>query len=281
MSSFVLIIGSLGPVAALEFCFPRRRRDYPALRRRLGNVGFWLVNLALVAVLLQSPTAVRHQLAAPLAAGLPSWPISDAGLGFATGFLLLDFLRYAVHRCEHAVPLFWRFHALHHSDPDVDVTTSVRHHPIEYVLASVAYWLAVIVLDIPAVVVISHGLAVFATAAVQHGNVRLPERVERWLQPVLVTIDMHRIHHSVVFDEANSNYGAVLSVWDRFFGTYTRLSGAQHDRIVFGVRELPRSECLKPSAMFLTPWRLSRAAVSDRALNRRPPRELGSPKSRG
>jgi sterol desaturase/sphingolipid hydroxylase (fatty acid hydroxylase superfamily) len=122
---------------------------------------------------------------------------------------------------------------------------------------------------------------VFATAAVQHGNVRLPERVERWLQPVLVTIDMHRIHHSVVFDEANSNYGAVLSVWDRFFGTYTRLSGAQHDRIVFGVRELPRSECLKPSAMFLTPWRLSRAAVSDRALNRRPPRELGSPKSRG
>jgi sterol desaturase/sphingolipid hydroxylase (fatty acid hydroxylase superfamily) len=165
-----------------------------------------------------------------------------------------------VHRCEHAVPLFWRFHALHHTDPDVDVTTSVRHHPIEYVFASAVYWLAVLLLDVPIVVVVSHGLAVFGTAAIQHGNIRLPERVERWLQPVLVTADMHRVHHSVVFDQANSNYGAVFSVWDRFFGTYTSLSRAQHDRIVFGVRELPRPESLKPSQMFLTPWLLSRAS---------------------
>ena len=192
---------------------------------------------------------------------LPSWPIADAALSFVAGFLLLDFLRYAVHRCEHAVPLFWRFHALHHSDPDVDVTTSVRHHPVEYVLASGVYWLAVIVLDVPVVVVVVHGLAVFGAAAVQHGNIRLPEPLERWLRPVLVTTDMHRIHHSVVFDKANSNYGAVLSIWDRFFGTYSRLTRAQHERIVFGVRELPRRDCLRPSAMLLTPWRLSRAAA--------------------
>ena len=94
----------------------------------------------------------------------------------------------------------------------------------------------------------------------QHGNIRLAERLERWLQPVLVTVDMHRIHHAVVFEQANSNYGAVLSVWDRLFGTYTRLSRAQHNKMVFGVRELPRRDCLKPSAMFLTPWRIARAA---------------------
>jgi sterol desaturase/sphingolipid hydroxylase (fatty acid hydroxylase superfamily) len=139
----------------------------------------------------------------------------------------------------------------------------VRHHPLEYLLASAVYWLAVILLDIPTVVVLSHGLAVFGMASVQHGNIRLPERLERWLQPMLVTIDMHRIHHSVVFEQANSNYGAVLSVWDRLFGTYTSISRAQHERIVFGVRELPRHYCLKPSAMFLTPWRISRAAVTD------------------
>src|SRR5690348_12483548 len=153
----------------------------------------------------------------------------------------------------HSVPLLWRFHALHHSDPDVDVTTSVRHHPIEYALGSAVYWLAVIVLDVPALVVLSHGLAVFGMASVQHGNIRLPERLERWLQPVLVTTDMQRIHHSVVFDQANSNNGAVLSVWDRLFGTYTSITRAQHDRIVFGVRELPRRDCLRPSAMLLTP----------------------------
>jgi len=84
--------------------------------------------------------------------------------------------------------------------------------------------------------------------------------LERSLQPVLVTVDMHRIHHSVVFEQANSNYGAVFSVWDRLFGTYTSLNRAQHDRIVFGVRELPSRDCLKASAMLLTPWRVARPA---------------------
>jgi sterol desaturase/sphingolipid hydroxylase (fatty acid hydroxylase superfamily) len=185
-------------------------------------------------------------------------PREEARLNFAV-ILLLDLLRYLVHRCEHAVPLFWRFHALHHSDPDVDVTTAVRHHPIEYVLASAVYWLAVLVLDVPAIVALTHGLAVFGTAAVQHGNIRLPSGLERWLQPALITTDLHRIHHSVSFDQANSNYGAVLSVWDRLFGTYTRISRSEHERIVFGVRELPRRDALKPSAMFLTPWLISRA----------------------
>jgi sterol desaturase/sphingolipid hydroxylase (fatty acid hydroxylase superfamily) len=216
----------------------------------------------LVGFFLEPAGLARLRFEAVLGSRLPSWPIADAVLSFAAGFLLLDLLRYAVHRCEHAVPLFWRFHALHHSDPDVDVTTSVRHHPIEYLLGSAVYWLAVIVLDVPAVIVLVHGLAMFGTAAVQHGNIRLPERLERWLQPALVTTDLHRIHHSIVFDEANSNYGAVLSIWDRFFGTYSRLTRAQHERIVFGVRELPRRECLKPSAMFLTPWRLPRARAA-------------------
>jgi sterol desaturase/sphingolipid hydroxylase (fatty acid hydroxylase superfamily) len=168
--------------------------------------------------------------------------------------LLLDLLRYLVHRCDHAVPLFWRFHALH-------VTTSGRHHPIEYALASAVYWLAVLVLDTPVDVVLSHGLALFAMAAIQKGNVRFPKRVECWLEPVLVTVDMYRIHHSISYSEANANFGAVFSVWDRLFGTYIRLARAQQEQIVFGVRELPRGDCLKPGAMLLTPWRLSPAAA--------------------
>jgi sterol desaturase/sphingolipid hydroxylase (fatty acid hydroxylase superfamily) len=259
--TLVVIVGSFVVIALWEFCRPRRRREFPATRRRLGNVGFWLLNLFLAAFLFEPAARARPRFEAVLGFVFPSWPMTNAGLSLVAGFLLLDLMRYAVHRCEHAVPLFWRFHALHHSDPDVDVTTSVRHHPFEYILASTVYWLAVLVLGIPEIVVLTHGLAVFATAAVEHGNISLPERVERWLQPVLVTSDMHRIHHSVVYDEANSNYGAVLSVWDRLFGTYTRLTRAQHDSIVFGVRELPRRDCLKPSAMLLTPWRITRAGA--------------------
>jgi sterol desaturase/sphingolipid hydroxylase (fatty acid hydroxylase superfamily) len=258
----IVIFGSLLVVALWEFCRPRRQREFPALRRRFANIGIWILNLLLAAFLLPPAAVVRPRIEALSGLALPSWPIADAGLSLVTAFLLLDLIRYVVHRCEHAVPLFWRFHALHHSDPDVDVTTAVRHHPLEDIPCSAIYWLAVLVLDIPVAAVISHGLAVFVTAAVQHSNIRLPEWLERSLQPVLVTVDMHRIHHSVVFEQANSNYGAVLSVWDRLFGTYARLSRAQHDRIVFGVRELPPRDCLKPSAMLLTPWRLARAEAA-------------------
>jgi sterol desaturase/sphingolipid hydroxylase (fatty acid hydroxylase superfamily) len=257
-----VIFGSLLAVALWEFCGPRRQREFPALQRRLANIGFWVLNLVLAALLLPPAAFVRPHIEALSGLAFPSWPIADAGASLVAGFLLLDLMHYLVHRCEHAIPLFWRFHALHHSDPDVDVTTSVRHHPIEYVLCSAFYWLAVFLLDVPVAVVVSHGLAVFGTAAIQHGNIRLPDRVERWLQPVVVTTDMHRIHHSVVYDQANSNYGAVLSIWDRFFGTCTRISRAQNNRIVFGVRELPPRDCLKPSVMFLTPWLLSRVGVA-------------------
>jgi sterol desaturase/sphingolipid hydroxylase (fatty acid hydroxylase superfamily) len=229
----------------------------------LGNIGFWLLNLVLVAFIFEPPARIRLPFETLAHIKLPSWPIAGVALSLVVGFLLLDLLRYLVHRCEHAVPLFWRFHAMHHSDPDVDVTTAVRHHPIEYTLGSGIYWLAVLIFDVPPLVALIHGLTVFATAVVQHGNIRLPEWLEGWLQPVLVTVDMHRIHHSVAFEQANSNYGAVLSIWDRLFGTYTWMNRAQHERIVFGVRELPRYDCLKPSAMFLTPWRISRATVTD------------------
>lgn len=258
-----MLIGSLLAIALWEFCRPRRQREFPALRRRLGNLGIWLLNIVLAAFTFAPPDIFRPQFEAVLGVALPSWPIANQWWSFVAAFLLLDFLNYATHRCQHAVPLLWRFHALHHSDPDVDVTTSVRHHPIEYLLATGFYWLAVLALDIPVAVVMTHGLAVFAAAAVTHGNIRLPESLERLLQPVVITLDLHLIHHSMSTHEANANFGAVLSVWDRLFGTYARLPRAQQDRIVFGVRELPRRDCLKPSAMLLTPWRISHAAVTD------------------
>jgi sterol desaturase/sphingolipid hydroxylase (fatty acid hydroxylase superfamily) len=258
-----VLVASLLAVALWEFCQPRRRREFPALRRRLGNLGIWLLNIVLAGFTFSSPQTFRFQLETIFGVALPSWPIADQSLSFVAGFLLLDFLQYAMHRCQHAVPWLWRFHALHHSDPDVDVTTSVRHHPIEYLIATAVYWLTVLVLGIPAIVVLSHALAVFAAAAVTHGNISLPEWLERLLRPVVITLDLHLVHHSIEFSRVNWNYGAVLSIWDRLFGTYTEISRAQRARLVFGVRELPRRDCLKPSAMLLTPWRIPRAVAMD------------------
>jgi sterol desaturase/sphingolipid hydroxylase (fatty acid hydroxylase superfamily) len=221
--TLVVLLCSLLVVALWEFCRPRRRREFPALRRRVGNIGFWVFNLVLAGFTFEPAAQFRPRLEAVLGISLPSWPIADAALSFVVGFLLLDLLRYLVHRCKHAVPFLWRFHALHHSDPDVDVTTSVRLHPIEHLLGSGVFWLAVILLDIRATIGLSYGLAVFAIEAVQHGNIRLPERLERCLQPVLVTVDMHRVHHSVAFAKASCNYATVFSIWDRLFRTYTQI----------------------------------------------------------
>jgi sterol desaturase/sphingolipid hydroxylase (fatty acid hydroxylase superfamily) len=255
------ILGSLVLVAVWEFCQPRRQHEFPALRRRLGNLGIWLVNIVLFAFTFASTATARPQLEA-LGLALPAWPIANRWAGFVAAFLLLDLLNYGVHRCQHGVPLLWRFHAMHHSDPDVDVTTSVRHHPFEYVLAGAVYWLTVVALGIPLAAVSAHALAVFVAAAVVHGNIRLPEWLERLLQPVVITTDLHLVHHSMAASEANMNFGAVLSIWDRLFGTYALLPREQWQSIVFGVADLPRDDGVRPTAMLLTPWRLTRGRAA-------------------
>ena len=254
----IMLLGSMAAVALWELCRPRRRREFPATRRRFGNLAFWLVNMAIAGFFAPS-AAVRGPLQALFGVSLPAWPIAGAAASFAAAFLLLDFIHYGVHRCEHKVRFLWRLHALHHSDPDVDVTTAVRHHPIEYLLAAAVYWVVVVALDVPLAVVTIHGVTVFALAALQHGNIRLPENLERWLQPVLMTTDLHRVHHSIARRHADSNYGAVLSVWDRMLGTYVAIVRARQDEIVFGVADLPRRDCVRPSAMLLTPWLIGRA----------------------
>ena len=256
----LVLFGSLVAVALWECCRPRRRHDFPGVRRRLGNVAFWLFNLAFAAFLFGPPDGARIHIEEVLGIALPSWPIANAALALVAGFLLLDFLDYVVHRCEHAVPILWRLHALHHSDPDIDVTTAIRHHPIEYLLASGFYWILVVLLDIPGFVVLTHGLAVFGAAALQHGNLRLPEPIERWLQPVLVTTDLHLVHHAVSAEQTYANFGAVLSVWDRLFGTLTRMTRAQQQTIVLGLPELPGRDSVRPLPMLLTPWLMARAS---------------------
>jgi sterol desaturase/sphingolipid hydroxylase (fatty acid hydroxylase superfamily) len=257
----LVVFGSLVAVAVWELCRPRRQREFPALRRRFANLGVWVVNLVLVAWLLPKFTIWGPSELMPGMALLP-WPAVGIGLSLVIGFLVLDCMHYWVHRTEHAVPLLWRFHALHHTDPDVDVTTSVRHHPIEYVAASFVYWAAATVMSIPISIVMTHALAVFGAASLQHGNIKLPKGIERVLQPLLNTMDLHRLHHSIKASEANANYGAVLSIWDRAFGTLVQASPEEHQRIAFGVAEVPRRDGLSPAAMLLTPWRLGRTPAS-------------------
>lgn len=208
------------------------------------GISIWLLNIVLAAALFVAPDNLR-----------PPWTLPPV-LGFFLGFALLDAISYWIHRAQHAVPFLWRFHAMHHSDPDVDLTTAVRHHPIEFLISTGLFWATVMALGIPGIVVLAHGTTTFVLAVATHGNVRWPSRIERLLRPVIITLDLHLVHHSTAASSYNANFGAVFSFWDRLFGTLH--PAIEVDR--FGVDDLPAERCLGVIDQLATPWRLRRAS---------------------
>ncbi len=143
--------------------------------------------------------------------------------------VLLDLIVYFQHVLFHSIPLLLRLHSVHHADPDFDLTTGIRFHPIEILISALIKLAAVAALGAPVVAVLAFELLLNATAMFNHANVSLPAWLEPWVRRALVTPDMHRIHHSVVEAERNSNYGFCLSTWDRLFGTYTRAPRGELD----------------------------------------------------
>jgi len=181
--------------------------------------------------------------------------------------IALDFVIWLQHVMVHAVPLFWRLHRVHHADPDYDVTTGARFHPLEIVLSMLIKFATIVVLGPPVVAVVIFEVLLNATAMFNHGNIGLPATLDRVLRRVLVTPDMHRVHHSIEDDETNSNFGFNLPWWDRLFGTYRDQPRAGQLGMVIGIRDHadPR-EVARLDGMLLLPFR---GKIKDYAINRR------------
>jgi len=181
--------------------------------------------------------------------------------------IALDFVIWLQHVMVHAVPLFWRLHRVHHADPDYDVTTGARFHPLEIVLSMLIKFATIVVLGPPVVAVVIFEVLLNATAMFNHGNIGLPATLDRVLRRVLVTPDMHRVHHSIQDDETNSNFGFNLPWWDRLFGTYRDQPRAGQLGMVIGIRDHadPR-EVARLDGMLLLPFR---GKIKDYAINRR------------
>ncbi|WP_431298443.1 sterol desaturase family protein [Tabrizicola sp. BL-A-41-H6] len=224
--------------AALEALAPRRPRAVPRLCR-------WGTNLAIAVIdsLVLRAMAVALPFLAIGAAvdawrygwGLfntLSWPFWTEAL---LSILILDFAIWAQHLLTHKVPLFWRFHRVHHADRDFDVTTAVRFHPVE-IAASMGLKIGLVYLiGPPALAVLAFEIILNGTALFNHANLRLPRSLDAILRLAIVTPDMHRIHHSIRRDEHDSNYGFALSVWDRIFRTYCAKPEAGQDEMVVGL----------------------------------------------
>jgi sterol desaturase/sphingolipid hydroxylase (fatty acid hydroxylase superfamily) len=230
--------------------------------RWTANIGFYVVNLLLfslivtpgriVSLLGMDGVAVNGPVA-ELGRIAGEWPVLICGV------LINELFLYAAHRVEHSVSLLWRLHVVHHSDSELDASTGFRHYPLEAALHVVIGTAIFIGLGVPAWVGVASGIVSYVVGITQHANVRVfSPRVDRALQWVLVTPDMHRIHHSTRPADHDSNYGNILSIWDHLFGTYRAVSAEEHAAMAFGIAELNDERAARPDRVFLQPFSLPR-----------------------
>ena len=247
--------GVFAAVAAWEILAPRRTLTAARRARWPGNLGIVLLNTLIVRAIFPAG-AVGIALAAEAkefgllhAVAIPFW------LKAVIGFLLLDLAIYLQHVLFHAVPALWRLHRMHHADLGFDVTTGARFHPIEIVFSMLVKAAAIAALGAPAVAVLAFEIALSATAMFNHANARLPTALDRILRLLVVTPDMHRVHHSAVPAETNSNFGFNLPWWDRLFGTYRAQPAAGHEAMTLGLAVFRDARELRLDKMLTQPFR--------------------------
>lgn len=261
-------LGIFALVAIAETRIPRRPP-------RIGKRTRWTNNLLLVAfntlaIRLIFPAAA---VGAAVLADERGWGLFHvltipSELAVPLSVVLLDLAIYLQHVMFHAVPLFWRLHRVHHADLDYDVTTGARFHPIEIILSMVIKYAVLFLLGAPVVAVIAFEVLLNATAMFNHGNLRLPKGLDAILRLVVVTPDMHRVHHSTAPDETNSNFGFNLPWWDRLFGTYRAQPRDGHQGMNIGIEGYrDPSQVQRLGGMLLLPFR---RAIGEYAINRRP-----------
>ncbi len=217
---FSIFAGALLLFSVLEALFPRRERVQGRLRR-------WLTNLSLVI----SGSLSLMVLGPLLAVGVAAWASLNEGgllnlvdwpvwLEFGIAFFVLDFTIWLQHVATHKIPLLWRLHKVHHADRDLDASSGVRFHPVEIFLSMLFKCLIVLWLGPMVLAVVVFEITLNATAIFSHANLKLPVFLDKSLRKIIVTPDMHRVHHSVILRESQKNYGFNFSFWDRLFGTY-------------------------------------------------------------
>ncbi len=215
-----IALGVLGLVLAWETLAPARVRVLPRAARWPSIAGLALLNAGLARLMAPAGLAAVALWADGQGIGLFHFVEAPVWLATVASILVLDLAVWAQHRLSHAVPILWRLHRVHHADPDVDALTALRFHPVEIGLSLVWKGAVVLALGAPAVAVLAFEALLNASALFNHANARLPAPVERFIRLVIVTPDLHLVHHSPERSETDSNFGFLLSVWDRLFGVF-------------------------------------------------------------
>jgi len=250
-----VFVAVLFAMAIWEVAAPQRRVEIPRLIRWSNNLG--LVFLDALAVRLVFPVVAVGMaiMAAENGWGLfnqfqvPGW------LAIVVSVLVLDLVIYLQHVMFHAVPALWRLHRMHHADLEFDVTTGLRFHPVEILLSMLIKLAAVVALGPPAVAVLIFEVLLNASAMFNHSNIRLPIGVDRILRLFIVTPDMHRVHHSIIPAETNSNFGFNVPWWDRLLGTYVAQPRDGQTGMTIGIEQFRTRRDLWLDRMLVQPVR--------------------------
>jgi sterol desaturase/sphingolipid hydroxylase (fatty acid hydroxylase superfamily) len=251
----VAFISVFSTMALWEAAAPRRPRSYSRLTRWPSNLAIVVLNTGLVRILLSATAVSLAALGTQRSWGLlnnlplPSWG------RIIISVILLDLAIYLQHVMFHAVPALWRVHRMHHADLDFDVTTGARFHPIEIILSMLIKFGVIAATGASAAGVLIFEVLLNATSIFNHGNVRISVGLDRHLRWLVVTPDMHRVHHSIVVGETNSNFGFNLPWWDRLLGTYRAQPAAGHEGMTIGIEQFRDGRELWLDRMLLQPFR--------------------------
>lgn len=244
--------------ALWELVAPRRKLSIGRFRRWPGNLGILLVDIVTVRVLIPTAAVGASIYAAGHGWGLINYLQLRLSVAALIGFLALDLVIYAQHVVFHKVPLLWRLHRMHHADLDIDVTTGVRFHPLEILISLLIKMATIVLLGIPVVAVILFEVVLNVTSMFNHSNASMPTGLDRVLRFILVTPDMHRVHHSILRRETDSNFGFNLPWWDRLFGTYRAQPEAGHLGMTIGIPMFRDPGELRIDRMITQPFRNDR-----------------------
>ena len=238
---------------ALQTAFPKRQAALSAMQRWPGAGALFIAGAVLARLVVPAGLAGIALWADSRSLGLfnqvdaPMWLVGVASL------LILDLAVWAQHVAMHHVPFLWRMHRVHHADPHIDVTTALRFHPAEILVSLIWKAAIVIAFGIPAWAAFVFEIALNAFAQFNHANWAMPKRADSWLRQIVVTPDMHRVHHSVVRAEANRNFGFCLSIWDRLFRLYKPQPDGGHDGMVIGQSDWRTADDQTPLALLVQP----------------------------
>jgi len=241
-------------VAQSENIAPRRIPLKSKFKRWISNIGMQIIDVVVLRLFFPVFPFGGAVICAQRGWGLLNYCQIIQPVALIIGVLVLDFVIYLQHRMFHFVPIFWRVHMVHHTDEDIDVTTAVRFHPLEIILSLLIKFAAVAAIGASSLSVLIFEVLLNGASMFNHGNIRIPLAVDRIIRMVLVTPDMHRVHHSVIMRETNSNYGFSFSWWDRLLGTYKAQPQEGHDKMKIGLNGYHDDRSLKLSALLAMPF---------------------------